>query len=767
MVSGSALGVEPITARSVRSLGSGPLYLQASVNGNRLSGLYPFLLRGGTLWASPATLKQLGFKPSGAGQDLVRLEAIPGTQVKYDVANQAVAITAPSSQLDQNRTVITTESSVGPKLSYGTGLLLNYDLYGTHSDKQGGQTLSATTGFRAFNRYGVFSNTTLTRMASGADYAYVGQGAGRKFENVRLDTSWVSSWPGKELTLTMGDAITDSLNWTRATRFAGVQLGRDFSLQPYRVTTPLPQFMGNATLPSSVDLYINGLQRYTGSVPAGPFELNTPPRLTGLGNAQVVLTDAMGRSTQIDIPFYSSSRLLAKGLSDWSVSAGYVRENYGLSSFSYADDPMVDGTFRYGVNNYFTAGTHVAATSGLTLGGVGMVATLGLAGQLSGSYTVSQSHSQQGTQYSLGYQWQGPVFNFSARTIRSDSSYKDVAALYSSPPALTTDSAVAGLNLDKMGTLSLSYVQSRYPDSSSNRYAGAYWSKSIGDSMTLSASYTRNLTGTHDQMVFLGLTMYLGNNVDVGSTMQHANHQTTYGVSASQSTPSTTGWGWSMQGQRAPDTRYGNAQVDYRGQYGEYRAGVTASDSDNTIFAATSGSVVAMGGGLFAGQKIYDGFAVVSTDNVPDIPVSLQNNPVGKTNADGLLMVSPLGAYQNNLISINTMSLPANYRADRVDAKVATARDSGALVEFHINKVHAATLILRGTDGKPLPVGASVRLNGSKQVALIGYGGQTYLEKLKPENTVTVLVKDKTCSVTFAYHDSANIAKPIGPLVCE
>lgn len=58
----------------------------------------------------------------------------------------------------------------------------------------------------------------------------------------------------------------------------GLQIGSNFDLQPYMTTTPLPAFFGSATLPSAVELYVNGLKQYSGEVPAGPFELNTAPK---------------------------------------------------------------------------------------------------------------------------------------------------------------------------------------------------------------------------------------------------------------------------------------------------------------------------------------------------------------------------------------------------------------------------------------------------------------------------------------------------------
>src|SRR3546814_19096337 len=98
----------------------------------------------------------------------------------------------------------------------------------------------------------------------------------------------------------MGDTTTSYLAWTRATRIGGIRLGRNFALQPWKTTSPLPAFMGSATLPSAVDLYIDGIKRYNGTVTAGPFELNGLPTVTGMGHAHVVITGALGQSKIIN-----------------------------------------------------------------------------------------------------------------------------------------------------------------------------------------------------------------------------------------------------------------------------------------------------------------------------------------------------------------------------------------------------------------------------------------------------------------------------------
>src|SRR5690606_23785615 len=102
----------------------------------------------------------------------------------------------------------------------------------------------------------------------------------------------------------------------RSIRMGGLRIGTDFGMQPYRVTTVMPTYFGEVAVPSSVDLYIDGVNRFSGSVPAGPFELDVAPGVSGSGHAQLVVTDALGRQQVVSVPFYAARGLLAPGLTD-------------------------------------------------------------------------------------------------------------------------------------------------------------------------------------------------------------------------------------------------------------------------------------------------------------------------------------------------------------------------------------------------------------------------------------------------------------------
>jgi outer membrane usher protein len=762
------------------SMGVGDdLYLEVILNQQPTGQLAHFGLRNGHLWARLSTLRRLGFKLPPGSPDPMLLSRIPGVIVHYDDARQQVRITAPLSLLNLKTTVLNAASHQVPDAKSSPGLLLNYDLYGT-AGQHGSKSLSGFTELRAFSQSGVFSNTELTQVNRR-------QGQGWKTRSVRLDSSWQTSFPGRMLTLRVGDTLTGALAWSRSTHIAGVQLSRNFSLQPYRITTPVPTFLGQATVPSSVELYLNGIKQYSSKVAPGPFRVSTAPTINGSGDAQVVLTDALGRSTSIDFPFYTAQTLLQQGLSDWSGSIGVVRRSYGLKSFDYGRQPAVNGTWRYGASDTFTAQAHAEATPGVTDAGVGATWLVSPRfGVLNGSFSRSHGQGLQGGQYSLGYQWRSGPFNFSANSTRTSGNFRDVASLYGAPPPSVSERALVGYSTRGIGSFSVSYLHLRYaagspvnhaPQSpfignigyaaSDSRYASAFWFKSIARSMSLNLSINQNLNDHRDRSLFLGFTMSLDDRTQLSASVQRDGRRNSFTFDANHSVPSDTGYGWRAQA-RAGAQHGGLAEGTWRGNHGQIRAGVSTWQDNSYAYADGSGALVLMGGHVFASRNISDAFAVVSTDGVANVPVKLENRPIGKTDRAGMLLVTPLNAWQKNQLSIDPMDLPADVRIAHVKTIATPSDRAGTLVRFGITPVRAASIILHDAAGKPLPLGSPVRIVGQKDTgAMVGFDGTVYLDTLDVHNTLEVTTRKGRCQVRFDYHKQGNTIPQIGPLTCR
>ncbi|SFL06904.1 fimbria/pilus outer membrane usher protein [Lysobacter sp. cf310] len=768
---GHAAELPPLTASQADEIGTAAaplqLYLEVSLNQIAYGAPQPFELRDGHLFASVATLRQIGFVLEGrADGESLAPDSLVGVAVRYDASLQRVAIDAPLSLLSLATTRLNAPGVDVPTATASPGVLLNYDVYASRDDR--GDSISAFAELRAFGLgAGVFSQTAVTR-------SHRGEGERRRTDSVRLDSSWRWSAPASMVSVTVGDVISGQLDWTRPLRLGGVRIGRDFGLQPYRITTPLPTFLGEVAVPSAVDLYVNGIRQYSGELPPGPFQLATVPGITGAGNAQLVVTDAFGRTRQLDFPFYAAQQLLAKGLSDWSLSLGLAREDYALRSFSYGSELLGSADLRYGVSDEFTLEAHAEGGDSVVNGGLGAIWLMGRAGVFGATLAYGQDRSDSGWLYAAAYNWSNGRFNLAADTQRTQGEYRDVASRYGARPARVSERAVASWNDTRLGSLGLSYVRLVYRDETHRdetpaRYGSATWTRTFKGGAALSLSYNQNLDRAEDRNVYLGYSMNLDYGRDdrrlqVSASLQRNRDRDQAVFDLSRPVPGDGGFGWRLQARGGDGEEGGLAEAGWLSSFGRYSLGLARQGDNDYGYASASGSLVWMGGHVFAARNVSDAFAVVSTGRA-DVPVLLENRPIGRTDRDGMLLVTPLNAWQRNRIGIDPMELPADLRLDRVEVQATPPDRSGTLVRFGIEQVHAAVLVLQDARGQALPVGSRVHLDSGAS-AVVGYDGETYLDTLQELNTLRVDTADGTCSVRFAYPLGDGVPR-IGPLVCR
>lgn len=737
------------------------LYLDVTLNQTHI-GLAHFGYDNNTLYASADSLRRIGLRIDPKTPDPVSLSAIPQLRVDYDAKLQTLGLTAPLALLDMGTTQLNEKDTTNPQATTSRGLVLNYDLYASQ-EKSTQNSASAYSELRAFSGLGVLSSTQIARYTNNNEDYDQHNGV------TRLDTSWRSSFPDKVLSVTVGDTFTSSLNWSRPTRIAGLQIGTDYSLQPYTPTTPLPSFFGSATLPSSVELYMNGVKYYNGEVPAGNFEINTLPNINGVGTGQVAMTDALGKTTLQSFSFYNDQSLLRKGITEWSAEVGVVRNDYGYSSFDYASTPALSGTWRHGFTNGFTAGAHAEATDSLVNGGFSTDWVPGTrSGTFSAALAMSADSGKHGLLYSLGYRWSDNRFSFSTSTIATINDYHDVATRYGQAPPALNQSTVVGYSTDAFGSFSVGYLQFRTPGESTQRYSNASWYKPLTDNIYLNAGLNQNIDRSRDRSLYLMVSISLENGINASSTVQQNNDQMSYTLNASKTQPSEGGWGWNMALNRQESQQNGQGELGYLGRYGKVYGGYSRLSDNQTAYAGADGALVLMGGGLFASRNITNDFAVVSTDGIPDVPVLLQNNPIGTSNSSGLLLVTPLNSYQENEISINPLNLPANMRIDPVNAIAIPADRSGAMVNFTVKTVRSALIVVKDAKGSVIPEGSTAIVNGDRaQQAMVGFDGMVYFDTLKAHNTLNVTTSAGVCTAQFDYPDKARDIPQIGPLTCQ
>ncbi|MDO9360651.1 MAG: fimbria/pilus outer membrane usher protein [Polaromonas sp.] len=770
------------------------LYLEVSLNGVATGQLSRFVQQGGALHASAATLRELGLKwpDSATTSGLVPLTRLTGLRVVYDAPLQRLTLTAPLNMLD--RPVTRIGAAVEPRAiadpaAVIPGLVFNYDVYGQQSG--GIRTLSGFTETRLFGvGPGVWSNSMVSRAATRQ------QGLSAH-DNTRLDTYWQRDFPDQMLSLSFGDVITGSLPWSRAARIGGIRLSRNFSLQPYRVNTPLASFQGSAVLPSTVDLFVNGLKQSSQQVQPGEFQLSGIPSLGGTGQAQMVITDITGQRRVVSFDLYGAPQLLEKGLTDWSLDLGSLREDYGIRSFSYGA-PIASASARHGLSNDITVEGHAEAGRGIVQAGAGGVWRLGGQGGVA-SASLALSHGgaadgltpgalalrpgaddNTGAQWAMGYQWNSRRFTVSLNTLRRDSGFRDVATLPGDTSSRGTDSAYFGVS-GGWGQVGLSFVRQQQFGTATSRYANLSWSRQMpGSNASLSVNLNRNLDNPAESVLYVAWSMPLERKLTVAGSLRSMGSSKSLVFDAARSPEGgdAGGIGWRVQA-GAGDSTSAQGQLTHLGRYGQLMAGVSQAGgldgmpSSRSIYGSASGGVVVAEGRAFASRRVDDAFALVSA-GMEGIPVHLENRVVGETDARGMLFVTQLNSHQNNRLNIDTLRLPADIRIERSSLTVVPSSRSGVVARFPMRRVLAVELSLRDAKGAWLPAGSNVWLEVPGQtpakpepLTVMGYDGLVYLEDPPAGASLIVELEDGACRAALPASPEPSGLINLGVLTCQ
>jgi len=584
----------------------------------------------------------------------------------------------------------------------GTGAFLNYQLSGQRIEGENFGGGFAELG--VFTPRGVLVQSGVAR-ANTADT-----------EVVRLDSTYTLDFHARMERLTVGDAISDGGAWGSAFRFGGVGWGKNFSLRPDLLTTPLLSATGNAVLPSTVDVYVNNQRVSSESLPPGPFVIDRLPSVTGAGQVNVVVRDALGREQQLSRPFYSSARLLAPGLSQYEYDAGLIRQDYAVESNHYGD-VVASGTYRRGLSNIITVEAHAEYLQGeAQAAGLSLAAAAGSYGVLSLSAAAGSGGGDSGSLVVAGIERQSARFNWALSSALASEGYRQVStAQVSSLQFRRRDLAQAGVNFRRFGSLALAFVRQQYADVAEQQTLSLNYSRSVGDRGAVNFTATRS-TMADDRAygAYLTFTMALGPRSSVsvaaaGGTGEGAPDDELY---ASYTKNAPVGLG---QGYRLSASTAGNYDSQWRTQTrnGDLSLAAARYGGVSGLSADWTGAATLVGGALRPARRVSSSFALVSMGGLPNVPVYVDNQLVTHTDEQGLAMLHDLRAYEPNRISIQPTEVPLDVTIGSRMLVVSPTYRSGVVAKFPVERTRSGTFRLVQEDGSVVPAGAMVRFKGN------------------------------------------------------
>lgn len=753
----------PPPPSSMEAVADAQLFLELVVNQRDTGRVVAVSQRAGGLFLPASVLQDIGMKLPAQVPQEVDLDKLPGLHSDYDSQAQRLVLSVPPAWLP--------EQLIGDRSNYprtqamtSFGALLNYDAYLNDTDDSD-TYLGIFNEVRLFDTWGTVTNTGQYRTTLGRE----SQGGALNNGYRRYDTTWRFSDDERLLTYEAGDVISGALPWSSSVRLGGVQVSRDFGVRPDLVTYPLPQFAGEAAVPSSVDLFINGYKSSSADLQPGPYTLTNVPFINGAGEAVVVTTDALGRQVSTTVPFYVTSTLLQKGLSDFSVSAGTLRRDYTVRDFGYGPG-VASGTFRYGLSDAFTVEGHAEAAGDLALGGVGGNLRLGNWGVLNTAISQSQFDGESGQQLSLGYQYSSQRYSVSYQRVERRDQYADLTLVDTPYASLSqrSEQVTLSVNLNDFGSLGVGYFDVQAAEDSRTRLLNLTWSKSLWRNTSFYLSANREVGDSNwavQGQLVIPFDVY--GSLSLGSERSNSG-EVQQRVNYSRAVPAGGGVGFNLGYASGDGPAYRQADLTWRLQSVQLQAGVYGTRDAQTRWADASGSLVWMDKQFFTANQVNDAFVVVSTDGFAGVPVRYENQVVGETDRNGHLLVPWSSAYYRAKYEIDPLNLPSNVQVPNLEQRVAVRRGSGYLLEFPVRRVIAASITLVDAQHEDLPLGSQVRHEQSGGLAVVGWDGLVYLENLAAHNTLQVTVgSGQSCQATFELDITQEQVPLIGPLVCQ
>ena len=678
-----------------------------------------------------------------------RIDTIAGLHLELTESAQTLAITARPDILDRTRLAY---ARIEPtdEVTGGSGGFVNYDASAQIDD--GNASLGGAIEVGVFTRWGVGVSSFVGRWSKAAT------------ELVRLETNWTIDDPARMRSLRVGDSISRGGVGGSPLRFGGIQLARNFAVQPGFVTIPLPALRGSAALPSVVDIYVNDALRGSRDVPPGPFEISDVPIITGSGEVQLVVRDLLGRETLYSQSYYAAPDILRQGLHDYSLEAGFLRRSFGLQSNDYGPF-MVSATDRYGLSDRLTAEVHAEATLRIQEAGLAAALAVPHIGHLEAS--LAASRSERGVGGLAGFKFdrrtRGLSFGLSAEIASKD--YMSLGWGRDRRPPASVIQAFAGMPVS-FGSLGLSYLRRDGRSEPDSEYVSANSSIRLPRIGSLHLAARKSLSGARDLAARLFLVVPVGTRTSATSGASIAGGRTNFNAAVQRYLPAGEGVGYRIATSVGAINRI-DGKVTVQTRFGAYEGQLTWIDGRTGVRLSTSGSLGVVRRTVFASRQLGQSFATVKVGAYPNVRVYSDNQLIGRTNRNGMLVVPRLRPFDRNRLRIEMADLPWDAQVTGDELTVRPFGRHGVAVEFAARPARAAILTIMLDDGSALPAGSMIRLDDGAEDFVSAPGGDVYLTGLAADNSAIASWSGGRCRLQFGFTPGDDPQPRLGQVRCH
>ncbi|WP_097000267.1 fimbria/pilus outer membrane usher protein [Persephonella hydrogeniphila] len=565
----------------------------------------------------------------------------------------------------------------------------------------------------------------------------------------------------------IGDIYSQNSIWNYYLRVGGIRVGTDYNLRPDIITYPLPDFAGKVAAPSSVDIFVNNAKVFSQDLKPGPFEIRDIPVVTPEGNVKVIIKDVLGREKVIEIPYFTSKNLLKEGLSEYSVTTGFLRKNYLKKDFDYSKF-VTSGSYRKGITNRLTVGfdSYLQGMDGLNAG-VTINYLLNRFGLFSPTLSLSRSQNGTGFQYGLEYSKNFTFLRVRLAGIKSSDKFFQPNSVFGSPKDYYN--ALIGLNLSKFGFINFSYIKRTYFDSPESTNINLSYTKNLFNRINISMAYNIYKSNITNRSFRGSISIPLGNKYSSSLTFQKNKDQKKYTFNFSKQYDPAEKLFYRGRFDRTDsyNNLYGEVglNTEYTSLYSQISY-ITGNGNSLDYRLGAQGSLIYIDGNFFLRKAVQNSFGIVKIEPpVENAEVIANNKPVGKTDKNGTLFLPSLYPYYPNEIKINPASLDMKTYIDKNILSFIPYKDHGYIIKFRSKKINSVRLKILFPEGEFPEPGTSLYVDG-KKVGVIGYKGKAFIENISEgEHTVTIDYGYSKCD--FKINIGKEVLNKVVPFIGE
>lgn len=745
-------GEQIITLLTVNGEKKGEIFVQRTESGD-------FLLRS-------EDIKDAGFSETpGAeirqdGESLVSLRSLAGLSFRFDEKTLTLHISAAPSLFPRNYIDFAGQPVKNVYYPKESSLFLNYGLqYQADGFSFQGLNLTNELGIRRDN-YLFLTDTMYAKDSNRNSF-------------VRLHTSIIRDDRLRLRRTTFGDLFASSGSLGSSVNMGGIGFSRVFGMDPYLITYPSLDIVGQASLPSEVDIYVNGIKVRTERISPGEFQLRNFFAYGGAGIVELVVRDSFGREQRYRYPFYAADNiLLKKGLHDFSYNIGFLREEFASESNRYSRPAML-AYHRYGLSDFFTLGFRGEATNDVFNAGPQTAVSLWSFGILNLSLSGSAG-DKTGFATDVSYSYQNGRYNTRLFYQYYSRSYGYIVSDTSTRQQNYCAGADFGYTHPSLGSLSLDLSTQKTYEGSKINVATIGYSRNFFRSITLNTTFsmTHDSASGHSNTFNITLTYTPKTNMSISARHETTQGKETESFQIQKNPPLGEGIGFSAIVQRDQrdgqhDTYTVNPMLQFNGRYGILRGEFSASQADGRWDTqnqlSVSGALVLLDGVTSLTRPVTDSFAMVKVGDIEGVTVRAGGQDIGRTDSSGMMLLTNVSSYNNNLISINDKDIPIEYYYPVSQKYVSPPLRGGACVGFVVKRMQPVTGTLNiNINGEVKPVEffeAELQVDGKTVPFPTGKGGEFYIDiSQTDEFKKKAAVEEKSCSSVTT--DSSAFLKP-------